>query len=245
MFHKKKLSLTAAAAGLLLAATGCSGGGKPNDTADSGSGGAAAPDSGLTIAMVTHEQPGTTFWDRVRAGAEQAAKQHGIKLKYSNDPEASKQSTLVKNAIDSKVDGVAVTLATPDAVGPSLKSASDAGIPTVALNAGLDAYKKYGALMYFGSDEKLAGQTAGKRLADEGAKKILCIVHAAGVISLEDRCAGVRESAMKAIKVLLISITALIAAMIIIPLTILAGLFVWLKLTEETDDEVMELDDAI
>ncbi len=50
---------------------------------------------------------------------------------------------------------------------------------------------------------------------------------------------------MKAIKVLLISIAALIAAMIVIPLTILAGLFVWLKLTEETDDEEMELDDAI
>ncbi|HEV8053495.1 MAG TPA: hypothetical protein VGP30_01560 [Candidatus Limnocylindrales bacterium] len=50
---------------------------------------------------------------------------------------------------------------------------------------------------------------------------------------------------MKAIKVLLISIAAIIAAMIVIPLTILAGLFVWLKLTEETDDEVMELDDAI
>ncbi|MCA1569455.1 MAG: hypothetical protein LC798_03865 [Chloroflexi bacterium] len=50
---------------------------------------------------------------------------------------------------------------------------------------------------------------------------------------------------MKAIKVLLIGIVGLIAAMIIIPLTILAGLFVWLKLTEETDDEVMELDDAI
>jgi hypothetical protein len=50
---------------------------------------------------------------------------------------------------------------------------------------------------------------------------------------------------MKAIKVLLISIAALIAAMIVIPLTILAGLFVWLKLTEETDDEIMELDDAI
>jgi hypothetical protein len=50
---------------------------------------------------------------------------------------------------------------------------------------------------------------------------------------------------MKAIKVLLISIAALIAAMIVIPLTILAGLFVWLKLTEETDDEEMELDDVV
>jgi hypothetical protein len=50
---------------------------------------------------------------------------------------------------------------------------------------------------------------------------------------------------MKAIKVLLISIGALLAALIVIPVTILAGLFVWLKLTEETDDEEMELDDAI
>ena len=50
---------------------------------------------------------------------------------------------------------------------------------------------------------------------------------------------------MKALKVLVISIGALLAAMIVIPLTILAGLFVWLKLTEETDEEEMELDDAI
>ncbi|MGZ8476331.1 MAG: hypothetical protein ACXWWQ_08975 [Candidatus Limnocylindria bacterium] len=50
---------------------------------------------------------------------------------------------------------------------------------------------------------------------------------------------------MKALKILAISIGALLAALIVIPLTILAGLFVWLKLTEETDDDEMELDDAI
>jgi hypothetical protein len=50
---------------------------------------------------------------------------------------------------------------------------------------------------------------------------------------------------MKALKVLLISIGALLAALIVIPLAILAGLFVWLKLTEETEDEEMELDDTI
>ena len=50
---------------------------------------------------------------------------------------------------------------------------------------------------------------------------------------------------MKAVKFLLISIAALLAAMIVIPLTILAGLFVWLKLTEETDEEAMELDDVV
>lgn len=50
---------------------------------------------------------------------------------------------------------------------------------------------------------------------------------------------------MKAVKVLLISLAALVTAMIVIPLTILAGLFVWLKLTEETDEEEMQLDDTV
>ncbi|HET6820198.1 MAG TPA: hypothetical protein VFH98_06555 [Candidatus Limnocylindria bacterium] len=50
---------------------------------------------------------------------------------------------------------------------------------------------------------------------------------------------------MKALKVLFISIGALLAAMIVIPLTILAGLFVWLKLTEEADEEDLEIEDTI
>lgn len=50
---------------------------------------------------------------------------------------------------------------------------------------------------------------------------------------------------MKALKVVAIGIGAILAALIVIPLTILAGLFVWLKLTEETDEDEMELDDAI
>ena len=50
---------------------------------------------------------------------------------------------------------------------------------------------------------------------------------------------------MKALKVLFISIGALLAAMVVIPLTILAGLFVWLKLTEESDEEDLELEDTV
>ena len=50
---------------------------------------------------------------------------------------------------------------------------------------------------------------------------------------------------MKALKVLFISIGALLAAMIVIPLTILAGLFVWLKLTEDGDEDDLEIEDAV
>lgn len=34
----------------------------------------------------------------------------------------------------------------------------------------------------------------------------------------------------------------LLAAAIVIPLVILAGLFIWLKLTEEADEEALELE---
>ena len=43
-----------------------------------------------TIAMITHEQAGDTFWDKIRAGAEDAAQGHGIDLKYSNNEQRAR-----------------------------------------------------------------------------------------------------------------------------------------------------------
>jgi hypothetical protein len=50
---------------------------------------------------------------------------------------------------------------------------------------------------------------------------------------------------MKLFKILFVTIGAVLAAMIIIPLTVLAGLFVWLKLTEEGDEDDLEIEDAV
>jgi simple sugar transport system substrate-binding protein len=147
-----------------------------------------------TIAMVTHEVPGDTFWDKVRNGAQAAAKQLNVDLKYSSSPDQGQQATLVKNAVDSKVNGIAVTLAYPDAVGPAAQSAIQAGIPVVAFNAGLDDYKKYGIGMYFGSDEDLAGQAVGTRITQAGGGKTICIIQEQGHVALETRCAGVKKT---------------------------------------------------
>jgi simple sugar transport system substrate-binding protein len=193
MLSTRKVA-TAAIAGLLLTVTACSSqGGAQNAPAApaGGSGGSGGPT--YTIAMVTHEAPGSTFWDRIRAGAEQAAADHGIELKYSNDPESGKQATLIQNAIDSQVNGIAVTLASPDAVGPALAKAAEAGIPGVVFNSGIDSYQRYGGMMYFGSDESLAGQSAGERLGQAGSGKALCVVHEQGNVSLETRCTGVKK----------------------------------------------------
>ena len=49
--------------------------------------------------------------------------------------------------------------------------------------------------MYFGSDENLAGETAGERIADGGGKHPLCVIQASGSVALEARCAGVKSKA--------------------------------------------------
>jgi simple sugar transport system substrate-binding protein len=182
----------AAAAVLATALAACSSGG---GASSSSSGGAGAPPEGeqFTIAMVTHEQAGDTFWDKIRAGAEDAAAVHGIELKYSQNENGPEQATLVQNAIDSQVDGIAVTLANVDAVVPVTQKAVAAKIPVVAFNQGYDEFQEAGALMYFGSDELLAGQTIGQKITQDGGGKTLCVIQAQGLVALETRCAGVKE----------------------------------------------------
>ena len=44
------------------------------------------------------------------------------------------------------------------------------------------------------------------------------------------------------IKLFVVLFVLLLAAAIVVPLVALAGLFIWLKLTEEADDEALELE---
>ena len=47
---------------------------------------------------------------------------------------------------------------------------------------------------------------------------------------------------MKFFKILGTFLLVVLAALIVIPLVVLAGLFIWLKLTEEGDEESLDLD---
>ncbi len=193
MVQIKRAAIAAAALGAVLVATACSGGGAPQSSGSAAAGGGGG-NSGYTFAMITHETPGDTFWDRIRAGAEQAAKDTGSTLKYSSDPDATKQAVLIQGAIDSKVDGIATTLVTPDALIPTVQKAVAAGIPVDSFNSGNNFFVKAGSIAHFASDEYLAGQDAGARAKQGGAAKILCVIQQTGSVALEDRCAGVKNS---------------------------------------------------
>lgn len=179
----------------LLALAACSSGGKTESgSAGAAGGGAVADTPHLKIAMITHAAAGDTFWDIVRKGAETAAKKDNVDLLYSGDGDAGRQAQLVQQAIDQKVDGIAVTLAKPDALKDVVQKALAAGIPVVSFNAGEDQYKALGVMAHFGQSDKLAGVTVGKRLASEGVKHPICVIQEQGHVGLENRCAGIKEN---------------------------------------------------
>jgi len=181
-----------ALAALILAACSSTGG---KEAAEQGNVAAAgkANTPHYTFAMITHAAPGDTFWDIIRKGQEAAAAKDNVTVNYSNNDDPTQQATLIQDAINSKVDGIAVTDPNPQAICPSIKKAVAAGIPVVMFNAGVDNWQQCGGMEYFGQDETIAGVAAGKRLASENAKKVLCVLQAQGQVQLEARCSGVKQ----------------------------------------------------
>ncbi len=150
--------------------------------------------SPITVAMITHQTPGDAFWDLVRKGAQDAAAKNNVTLRYYSDPSAAQQAELVQNAIDQRVDGIALTLAKPNAMADVVRKARASNIPVVAFNSGMDNWKSIGAMEYFGSDEAIAGTEFGERLNSIGAKHALCVIQEQGQVALETRCSSLKKA---------------------------------------------------
>jgi simple sugar transport system substrate-binding protein len=192
---RQRRTTMAVLAGLALLVSGCTGSNEVSPQAPAGA--PQAPPGNeprLTLAMVTHAQTGDTFWDIIRLGAVDAALQGNVDLVYTSDGDATRQAALIDQAVQNRVDGLLVSVPNAAVLTPSIKKAIDAGIPVVGFNAGLESYRDWGALMYFGQDEAAAGRAAGQRLATEGATKVLCVIQQEGQSQLEARCNGAQEA---------------------------------------------------
>jgi simple sugar transport system substrate-binding protein len=188
--------LVVVAALTALVATGCGSEKDENGNAKT-SGGSSTVNltqgSNLTFAMVTHSDEGS-FWSVVKKGAQQAAKDEGVKLIWSpsnNDPQ--KEAQLIDAAISQKVDGLAVSVPNADAIKGALAKAKSAGIPIITLNSGADQFKELGAITHVGQTEEIAGEAAGQKLKAAGVKKVLCVIHEQNNIGLQQRCDGVKK----------------------------------------------------
>jgi simple sugar transport system substrate-binding protein len=190
------LLVVVAALGALVAA-GCGSEKDENGNPKTGTGGSSTVNltqgSNLTFAMVTHSDEGS-FWSVVKKGAQQAAKDEGVKLIWSpsnNDPQ--KEAQLIDAAVSQKVDGLAVSVPNADAIKGALAKAKAAGIPIITLNSGAEQFKELGAITHVGQTEEIAGEAAGQKLKAAGVKKVLCVIHEQNNIGLQQRCDGVKK----------------------------------------------------
>jgi simple sugar transport system substrate-binding protein len=147
------------------------------------------------IIFVCHGQANDAFWNVVKNGAAEAAKQVGVTLEY-RAPETFDMvamSQLIDAAVNQKPAGLIVTIPDADALGPAIKRAVAAGIPVISSNSGSDVSKKLGALLHVGQDEAQAGKAAGEALKALGKKKAICINHEVGNVALDIRCKSFAE----------------------------------------------------
>jgi len=148
------------------------------------------PPTDIRVAMVTHGGIGDPFWDEVAAGAFAAQREFGVELFYDGDGNVNEQVRLVDNAVALGYDVLIVSLADPDALEQSIRSAVAAGLLVMTINSGEERGREFGAVTHFGQPDGVAGLSAGERLVTAGVTKLLCLIHEAGNVGLEARCAN-------------------------------------------------------
>jgi simple sugar transport system substrate-binding protein len=151
--------------------------------------------SNLVFGLAVHSNPAEdSFWGVVAKGAQDAADTYGVTLKVGGSGDPTEQAQLVETYVSDKVDGLIVSLANPDALKDAVKRATDAGIPVITINSGVDVYKELNAITHVGQTEFVAGQGAGEQFNKAGLKSVLCVVHEEGNIGLEQRCDGLEDT---------------------------------------------------
>ena len=151
------------------------------------------------FALITHGDNGS-FWSVVYKGAKDAAadlgctltETYGSQQQGQAEPDDNAENAQIQDAINAKVNGMAVSDHDPSLMNPTLAKAAAAGIPVVLLNAGCDDtdIAASQAITCVGQPEQLAGQAAGAYFKKLGATNVLCVIHQSGQ-NLLDRCNGI------------------------------------------------------
>ena len=160
------------------------------------SGGEAGEAGSIRIVLVTHGQSSDPFWSVVSTGAREAAEELGVRVEYQAPGTFSmvEMSQLIEAVVASGPDGLAVSIPDGNALGPSIHTALEAGVPVISLNSGDDVFRELGLHTHIGQPEYEAGYAAGERLVAAGVGRALCVNHEVGNVALDARCRGLEDA---------------------------------------------------
>jgi ribose transport system substrate-binding protein len=162
----------------------------------------------IDIAFVTKALD-SEWWQRVKSGAEQAARADpGVKLSVlapEREVNIDQQVSILENQITRRVSALAVAPAGASEVLPVLEHARAAGIPVLIVDTDINWPAK---LSYIGADNQRAGRIAGEYIvgAIGGKGQVAVIRGILGVATHEDRLAGFREAIAKSPGILCIAV---------------------------------------
>jgi simple sugar transport system substrate-binding protein len=147
------------------------------------------------IVLVTHGQSADPFWSVVATGARDAGAELGLRVEYQAPGTFNmvEMSQLIDAVVASRPAGLAISIPDGDALAPSIRAASATGIPIISINSGARVFRDLGLRAHIGQPERDAGFAAGRRMAEAGVTRALCVNHEVGNIALDSRCAGLED----------------------------------------------------
>jgi ribose transport system substrate-binding protein len=154
----------------------------------------------LDIALVTKALD-SEWWQRVKAGADEAAKANpGVRLAVlapEREVNIDQQVSILEDQITKKVAALAVAPTGAAEVIPVLDRARGAGIPVIIFDTDVNWRAK---VSFVGSDNRAAGRLAGEHIVKllGGKGKVAVIRGILGIQTHEDRLAGFQDALREA-----------------------------------------------
>lgn len=136
------------------------------------------------------------FWQTVHAGAEAAGQDLGVEIDWkgpAQETDYNAQINIVEDAINRRVDGIALAPSHRDSLVPIVERARREGIPVTIFDSGIGT-ESY--VSYVSTDNRQGGVIAAERLAERlGGKGTVAILgNKAGSLSTDERESGFQET---------------------------------------------------
>lgn len=136
------------------------------------------------------------FWQSVKAGADAAGKEAGVKIYWKGptiENDVSSQINVVEDAITSRVDGIAIAPSHRDSLIAVIERAQREGIPVTIFDSGIGT-EKY--VSYVATDNLQGGVMAAERMGEKlgGKGKVAVLGLKAGSVSTDERERGFQDT---------------------------------------------------
>jgi simple sugar transport system substrate-binding protein len=156
--------------------------------------------AGMRLVVVSHGQASDPFWSVVANGITDAARDMGVRVEYQAPTsfDMVRMSQMIEAALASRPSGIIVSVPDADALGGAIRQVHEAGIPILSINSGAEAWHALGLLAHIGQTEYESAYAGGEKLAAAGARRVLCVNHEVGNLSLDERCRGLKDAIEKA-----------------------------------------------